>query len=254
MKQEKILLIDIESTVYQCIEDCKIEEVNDQDEYVHKVPSKLVWNQITNRIKDIQIETEVKDFIIFFGSKNNFRKKISSDYKKFRKPKPLGFESIKQKFIDNLHAKIEPWLEADDLIGLYATTPKMIEYRIPIIVSEDKDMKLIPGLHFNYRKPELGIVSISPQEAIISHLIQTMSGDQVDGYYGIKGVGPVKAKKILGTTPVWSKVISAFKEKGYTKEDALVNARLAYILQNPYYDFENKKIFHWTPVKKSGPY
>ena len=47
----------------------------------------------------------------------------------------------------------------------------------------------------------------------------------------------------------WDTVVGAFEKAGQTEEDALVNARLAYILQHKDYDNDTKKINLWNPSK-----
>jgi 5'-3' exonuclease len=75
-----------------------------------------------------------------------------------------------------------------------------------------------------------------------------MSGDQTDGYSGIPGVGVKRAAALLdkeGCT--WDTVVKAYKAKGLSEDDALLNARLAKILHNEHYDSERKQILYWTP-------
>ena len=43
------------------------------------------------------------------------------------------------------------------------------------------------------------------------------------------------------------RVVSAFKDKGLTEEDALVNARLARILTADDYDFDKRQPKLWSP-------
>ncbi len=68
-----------------------------------------------------------------------------------------------------------------------------------IIVSLDKDMKTIPGFHYNQKHPELGIFEVTPKEADEWHLIQTLAGDQTDGYAGCPGIGMEKASRLSAT-------------------------------------------------------
>ena len=61
------------------------------------------------------------------------------------------------------------------------------------------------------------------------------------------GVGPVKAAQILNTKNLWSAIEASFIKAKLSKEDALLQARLAYILQHGDYDFKSKKIKMWRP-------
>ena len=130
-------------------------------------------------------------------------------------------------------------LEADDSLGIYAT-----KFPGNIIVSPDKDMRQIPGKLYDFKET----VDISPEEGAKWHLIQTMAGDNTDGYAGVPGIGIKKAEKIFeekGYT--WKAVVETFVEKEMTEDDALVNARLARILQTSDYDHKTKEPILWTP-------
>ena len=131
-------------------------------------------------------------------------------------------------------------LEADDAIGIYAT-----KYPGNIIVSPDKDMRQIPGKLYDFKET----VEITPDEGARWHLIQTMAGDNTDGYSGVPGIGVKKAEKIFeekGYT--WKAVVETFVEKDMTEEDALINARLARILTTDDYDHERKEPILWRPI------
>ena len=105
-------------------------------------------------------------------------------------------------------------------------------------------MRQIPGKLYDFKET----VDISEEEGAKWHLIQTMAGDNTDGYAGVPGIGVKKAEKIFeekGYT--WQAVVETFVEKELTEEDALVNARLARILQTSDYDHKTKEPILWTP-------
>ena len=185
------------------------------------------------------------DFILFFSDSINFRKSIDPAYKGHRnRKKPCGYKRVIEALKKDYPVVILPELEADDAIGIYAT-------REPghIICSPDKDMRQIPGDLFNLSDET---ITITKEEGDRWHLIQTMSGDQTDGYAGIPGIGIKRAEALLdahGAT--WETVENAFVEKGLDKETALLNARLAKILQTDDYDFANQKIKQWSPTPSS---
>ena len=80
------------------------------------------------------------------------------------------------------------------------------------------------------------------------HLIQTMAGDQTDGYSGLMGVGVKRAEALFKNKGYsWKTVVDTFDEKGYTQLTALANARLASILTVDDYDFEQNIPRLWTP-------
>ena len=105
-------------------------------------------------------------------------------------------------------------------------------------------MRQIPGKLYDFKET----VDITPEEGAKWHLIQSLAGDNTDGYAGVPGIGVKKAEKIFeekGYT--WQAVVETFIEKDLTEEDALCNARLARILQTSDYDHEKKEPILWTP-------
>tara|TARA_Y100001963_G_C6497208_1_gene316197 strand:- start:140 stop:595 length:456 start_codon:yes stop_codon:yes gene_type:complete len=132
-----------------------------------------------------------------------------------------------------------PTLEADDAMGIYAT-----KHPGNIICSPDKDMRQIPGKLYNMDEVSVIDYLDGPKW----HAIQTLSGDQTDGYSGVPGIGVKRATTLFEDKGYsWKTIVDAFKEKGLTEEDALVNARLARILTVDDYDFTKKKPIPWTP-------
>ena len=83
-------------------------------------------------------------------------------------------------------------------------------------------------------------------------MYQTLIGDTVDGYYGCKGIGEKRAKKILGEVgekslaEMWKAVKETFVKGGMTEEEALLNARMARILHFEDYDFKKKEAILWN--------
>ena len=236
------LLIDADFIVYKCCAACETEI--DYGEDVIFVTSNYsdAYKAVTNEIS--KITKQFGDFakpILFFSDSNNFRKKISPDYKGHRnRKKPCGFKRVINELKKNYRVIIKNTLEADDSLGIYAT-----KYEGNVIVSPDKDMRQISGKLYDFNET----VDITPEEGAKWHLIQTMSGDNTDGYSGVPGIGIKRAEQIFklkGYT--WKAVVETFEEKGMTEEDALMNARLARILTSNDYDHEKKEPILWTPT------
>jgi DNA polymerase-1 len=235
------LLIDCDYIVYKCCaaaetemdfgDDVIVVTSNFSDAY------KCVERDL-NKIKD-QFPFH-KDIILFFTSPNNFRKKILPEYKGHRnRKKPCGFKRVIEKLKKNYKVIVKPTLEADDSMGIYAT-----KHPECIIVSPDKDMRQIAGKLYDFNET----VEITPEDGAKWHLIQTLAGDNTDGYSGVPGIGVKRAEKIFedkGYT--WKAVVETFEDKGMTEADALTNARLARILTVDDYDSEKKEPILWSP-------
>ena len=186
--------------------------------------------------------TAADDFVFTFSDKDNFRKAIYPDYKHNRKGKrkPTCYKGVKT-WLESEYESIEmPGLEGDDVMGILATSGK---YEETVIVSEDKDMKTIPGLLWRAAEME----DISEEYADYYHLYQTLVGDTTDGYKGCKGIGDKRATDILSKDPTWEAVVKAYEKAGQTEEEALVQARLARILRASDYNTQTKEPILWTP-------
>ena len=180
------------------------------------------------------------DIILFFSDSENFRKKILPEYKGHRnRKKPCGYKRVINALKKEYKVIMKPTLEADDSMGVYAT-----KFPGNIIASPDKDMRQIPGQLYNFDET----ITIDPDEGAKWHLIQTCAGDQTDGYSGVPGIGVKRATTIFEEKGYsWKTVLDMFKEKVYTEEDALTNARLARILTVDDYDFNKKQPKLWSP-------
>ena len=79
-----------------------------------------------------------------------------------------------------------------------------------------------------------------------------MAGDQTDGYGGVPGIGVKRAITLLDKEGyTWDTVVKAFQSKELDEETALMNARLAKILQHTDYDAVNKRVIPWVPTTAS---
>lgn len=204
-------------------------------------------------IKDLMEKLHADKLVVCLSvpTDEGFRIQILPTYKgnRAKVEKPVLLQQVKDYLAEEYPSFIRPGLEADDVMGILSTHPKL-HPGTKIIVSEDKDMQTIPGLLFNPRKHKSKPVCISEEQADYYHLYQTLTGDTTDGYKGCPGIGPVKAEAILRSAlpgEEWEAVVSTFESKGLTEEDALVQARVARICRYEDYDFKNKEVKLWTP-------
>lgn len=173
-----------------------------------------------------------------------FRKNISDDYKCGRgdKRKPMCYKVMRSWLKENYNTVEYPYLEADDCCGIMATDTK------DIVISGDKDFRCIPSRFYDFKRNSY--FETTKEDADKFHLFQTLVGDPVDGYKGCSGVGRVTAERILekqGYT--WETVLDTYIKNGLTLDDALMNARLAYILRHNDYNEKTGEIKLWTPQK-----
>jgi len=236
------LLIDADYIVYKCCAAAET-EVDFGDDVI------LVTSNFSDAYKATIGElTKIRDkfgsfsdLVLFFSDYKNFRKKILPEYKGHRnRKKPCGYKRVQEALKNEYRVITMPSLEADDALGIFAT-----RYQGNIIVSPDKDMKQIPGKLYNLDEE----FTITKEAGAKWHLIQSLAGDQTDGYSGVPGIGVKRAEALFKKEGYsWKTVVGAFYDKGLNENDALTNARLARILTVDDYDFEKQKPKLWTPA------
>lgn len=184
----------------------------------------------------------------------NFRKELDPTYKANRKGvvKPELWAFLRD-YIENgdhgFPVRQYARLEGDDVLGMMGSAPK--RGAKSIVVSIDKDMKTVPCRLYLHNKPEDGVMHIDRYDAQRFHILQTLMGDPVDGYRGCPGIGVKKAgaamAEVEDNSDLWDMVVEIYESKGYTEDDALLQARLAYILQHG--DYTKGRIKLWNPKR-----
>ncbi|MHB8602214.1 MAG: hypothetical protein ACYC9R_06215 [Nitrosotalea sp.] len=123
---------------------------------------------------------------------SNFRFDIFPAYKANRKDfkKPIHYNALREYLIREHQAIVVEGEEADDRLGIVAS-------QVPntVICSIDKDLKQIPGRHFNFVKQEL--TEVTPLEGLRFFYKQVLMGDVADNIHTIYGIGTKTADKIL---------------------------------------------------------
>lgn len=125
---------------------------------------------------------------------NNFRNKIAVTvpYKGTRPGiKPVHYDQLRSYLVSNWGFTIETEQEADDAIGIRAT--ELGEKAL--ICSIDKDLDNIPGWHYNFVTKRK--YHVDDATATRNFYRQILTGDRIDNVEGIRGVGPIKADRIL---------------------------------------------------------
>ena len=250
-----MLLIDTDFLAYKSAQACEegIDFGNDVIVAQSRFSEVLkIFERELKKVKTAMMDDEV---ILYFSSPKNFRKEISADYKGHRnRRKPLGYKRLVNHCIENYRTVLRDGLEADDSLGMDATLPgnhfTYPDSYDPIIVSPDKDMRQIPGILWNMSDD---VVEVTKEDGDRWHLMQTLAGDPTDGYPGCPGIGLKRAADLLDKSDnPWKAVCQAFKDKGLSEDIALMNARLAKILQHEDYDHDRQEPILWTPLLQPG--
>lgn len=187
---------------------------------------------IQQRILELAAAVDADDFKLYLSCSRSkgYRRRIFPGYKAHRDSReaPVLLKHALAYIKLTYNAELHPRLEADDLLGLAITKD---DGNINISVTQDKDAATVPGYWYNPRKQEMR--RVTPEEALHSLMIQVLAGDSADGYKGCPGIGPVKAKKILGDTTEggWDRVKAQYTKSGLTPQDFKINYLMAKILR-----------------------
>jgi DNA polymerase-1 len=239
-----MLLIDCDFLAYKAAQACEEGIDFGNDVIIAQSNFSGVLKIFERELKKVTKAMMDDNVILYFSSTENFRKKIYGDYKGHRlRRKPLGYRRLVNHCRDHYNFVVREGLEADDSLGIDATREPSTEN---IIVSPDKDMRQIPGVLWNMVDD---VEEITKEDGDRWHLIQSMAGDPTDGYPGCPGIGVKRATELLNKHGnKWEAICQAYKERGLSDDDALLNARLAKILQHPDYDYDRKEPILWTPI------
>lgn len=170
----------------------------------------------------------------FISGDNNFRYRILPDYKANRKgkPQPRFRQEANAYLVTEYGAKVTDGYEADDGIGIAASHRDDV-----IICSIDKDLKQIPGNHYNWRKNVFD--TVSPLDGLRSFMRSVLTGDRTDNIIGPGGFGPVKSARIIDNMEDEWEMYQACRAIYNDDEKLHMNAKCLWILR------EENKI--WEP-------
>lgn len=152
-------------------------------------------------IKEILMLTRATHYYGSLGGGMNFRYDHYryAKYKGNRGEKPdwmIRWEGTIKDYMVSIGFAIAENLEADDVISQLAYQYREAgqEY---VICSPDKDLRQIPGKHFDYREGKHEMFDVSPEQAKYNFWMQMLMGDSTDNVAGVPGLGEVKAAKLL---------------------------------------------------------
>lgn len=255
----RTIIIDGDVVVYKVAEaisdSFEVDSFEDGD-FIYRTISwankKQAEEYLDNMLMDIQTKCKGTTSVIALSDKLNFRKDINPDYKSNRKGiKPVLNDYLRNYLIENYNVYQKHKLEADDVIGILATSKSIIKGD-KVVWSLDKDFKTIPCKF--HRAKVVGkdeSIVITEEMADWWFMYQTLIGDKTDGYSGCFGVGDKTARKLLGDIgskslrEMWKIVVETYIKNGFTREDALLNARMARILRAEDYNFKTKEVKLW---------
>ena len=148
-----------------------------------------------DQIKKICEGADCDEYVVYVSGPDNFRQDIAvtHPYKFKRKDneKPYHYQTVKDYLLSIEDTVLTDGIEADDALALAQTTDT-------VICTIDKDLLMVPGLHYNWRKEEYQ--SIDYDDGAYWFMTQLLTGDwSTDSIIGCghvvtKTYGPKAAK------------------------------------------------------------
>ena len=198
----------------------------DVDEGITKA---RIRETVKNMLEAVQA-TEFKMYLTADDDPTAFRKRIYPEYKAHRiQPKPKHYKFIRDHLQEHYDAEVCTEIEADD--GLAIHQMQYLGQNKTVICSVDKDLKQIPGRHYNFVKDLEDIVE--PLEGIRYFYTQLLTGDSADNIKGVWKVGPVKAAAILAGADTEQEMFNRVREAYSNDEEMLMNGRCLWIWKQP---------------------
>lgn len=166
-----------------------------------KEPLPFCLHGVDKMIDAVLRDSKSDENVIFLSSPvSNFRDEMYPDYKLNRDPthKPVWYEEIREHLF-NKHNAIFADIgdEADDALGIAQCSG---DYGGTVICTIDKDLDMIPGLHYNWSKKRRheGVYEVSEEEGNRVFYKQLITGDPTDNIPGLfKYCGKKATKRIL---------------------------------------------------------
>ena len=243
------LLVDADMLLFKAVCACEQEIEWMPDIITTHLPVREVMMLFDDLLSLKKQQVKAKNTTLCWTSTDNFRYKVDSGYKGNRSTtrhrlKPVGFKESRRRIEDRYPSECWWRLEADAVLGILATRHTD---KTPIIWSGDKDLNQIPGFHLN---EDGDIELITEDQADAYFYRQCLIGDSVDNYPGCPGVGPKTAEKLLplerfNSASAWRAVVKQYEKKGLSSSHALKQARLARILRDTDYSFDDIEL--WQP-------
>ncbi len=198
-------------------------------------PTNAVYGFTRTLLKILRDEERGDATVVAFDAPApTFRHERFEAYKAGRAPTPPDLPqqiAVVKRLLDLLGVpRIEvPGLEADDLIGTVARRGEELGYDVAIVTSDSDALQLVSE-HVRVRSPDrpepLGPAEVEERYGVRPEQwvdYRSLTGDASDNIPGVKGVGPVAARRVLQRYGS----LDAALEAGDALEPAALAARLA---------------------------
>lgn len=187
----------------------------------------VLYERINYQLDRIFNALGTDSYLIYISdkTKTSYRSLINPTYKANRNDiiRPEALDVCFEYLTNYWRAISIPYYEADDALGWNQTENT-------IICTIDKDLDMIPGMHYNFVSGKGYYVNQST--ALRFFYKQMLIGDTSDHIFGIKGIGPVKAEKLLKDTKTEQEMFDIVYKLYNDPKRFVMNACCLWILRN----------------------
>ena len=198
-------------------------------------PEEIAFYRMDEMFRGICEALQTSDYKAFLtASGPHYRHEIYPAYKANRKAeKPTHYHRLRDYLLETHGAELVLDQEADDALGIMQTQMLIDaqhgDYRdVSCIVTIDKDLDQIEGLHYNFVKKDF--YPITKEQGLRYFYEQLLMGDRIDNVPGIYGLGPVRARAALADCKsekeMYDAVKKHYEKAGYTDETLVRNGQL----------------------------
>lgn len=163
-------------------------------------PEYVAVSRLKETVNSILTYSEATDSRIYLTGKGNFRFDLATilPYKGNRDDavKPIHYSFLRHLLLTNYDAREVVGIEADDAMSIasWNSVKNPTSWEI-CIASQDKDLNMVPGSHYNPRTRE--VYHLTAQEARMNFYSQLLTGDSTDNIQGLYRIGKKTAEKLL---------------------------------------------------------
>lgn len=190
-------------------------------------PEDIAIFRVTDSIEQTLAAVGAESYQVWLSDKreNNFRRQIYPEYKANRtRPDPIHLAAVKQYLVDKWQANTAIGQEADDALGIEQTKA---EFGSTIICSIDKDLKQIPGRHYNFVKQEFD--DVDELTGVRWFYKQLLIGDVSDNVVGVYGLGPKKSASLLDHITDEVEMFEIVQSKYDSLDRLLINGKVLWM-------------------------
>ncbi len=168
-------------------------------------------------VNTIKRDCMTDNILLAVKGRGNFRSLLYPPYKANRPELEehvrVALNYAHSYMVEHMDAVPANGMEADDLVSIWANEARETDREF-VVAGIDKDLLQIEGCHYNYNKQTTQY--IDKDTGHLNLMRQCLTGDSTDNIPGLKGIGPVKANKILDGVQMsdrWTKVCATWEEK-----------------------------------------